>query len=41
MFLIYIYQMLSDVVQTDKYGTATKENALHILLHIQLGHKLS
>ena len=28
--------MLSDVIQTSKYGTATKENALQILLHIQM-----
>ena len=31
-----IYQMLSDVIQTAKYGTATKKNALQILLHIQI-----
>ena len=33
---IYIYQMLSDVIQTGKYGTAAKENVLQILLHIQM-----
>ena len=33
---IYIYQMLPDVIQTGKYGTAAKENVLQILLHIQM-----
>ena len=30
------YQMLSDVTQAAKYGTATKESALQILLLIQI-----
>ena len=29
------YQMMSDVMQTAKYGRATEENALQILLRIQ------
>ena len=28
--------MLSDVIQTANYGTATKENALQVFLHIQI-----
>ena len=28
--------MLSDVIQTAKYGTTTKENVLQILLRIQI-----
>ena len=28
--------MLSDVVQTAKYGTAAKESAMQMLLHIQI-----
>ena len=28
--------MSSDVIQTAKYGTTTKEDALQILLHIQI-----
>ena len=28
--------MLSDVIQTGKYGTATKENALQILFYIPM-----
>ena len=28
--------MLSDVIQTAKYGTATKENVLQILLQIEI-----
>ena len=31
-----VYQMLSDVIQTAKYGTATKENVLQILLQIEI-----
>ena len=28
--------MLSDIIQTAKYGTATKENVLQILLQIEI-----
>ena len=28
--------MLSDVIKTAKYGTATKESVLQILLHIKI-----
>ena len=28
--------MLSDVMQTSKYGTATKENVLQIFLHLEI-----
>ena len=31
-----MYQMLSDDTQTAKYVTATKENALQILLQIEI-----
>ena len=31
-----VYQMLSDVIQTAKYGTATKENTLKILLQNEI-----
>ena len=31
-----MYQMLSDVIQTAKHITATKENALEILLQIEI-----
>ena len=30
------HQMLTDVIQTGKHGTATKESALQILLLIQI-----
>ena len=31
-----VYQMLSDVIQTAKYRTATKENVLQILLQNEI-----
>ena len=31
-----VYQMLSDAIQTAKYGTATKENILKILLQSEI-----
>ena len=31
-----VYQMFPDVIQTAKYGTATKENILKILLQSEI-----